>query len=52
MQRTHEDDFVGHVLGLGGNWMVVNLPAIAEVDESWSYETFLGEHRRLRKVFS
>lgn len=51
MQRTHEDDFVGHVLGLGGGdgWTVVNLPAIAEADETWTYNTFLGEHTWIRK---
>src|SRR5690606_22495268 len=51
MQRTHEDDFVGHVTGLGGggDWTVVNLPAIAEADETWPYETFLGTHTWIRK---
>lgn len=44
MQRLHEDDFVGHALSLGGNWKVINLPAIAEADEEWRYETFVGEH--------
>lgn len=46
MQRTHEEDFAGHVLGLGGGdgWTVVNLPAIAECDETWTYSTFLGQH--------
>lgn len=34
MQRLHQDDLVGHVLSLGGDWEVVSLPAIAEVDES------------------
>jgi len=42
MQRLHEDDFVGHVLGLGGSWEILNLPAIAEADEAYPYETFLG----------
>lgn len=42
MQRLHEDDFVGHVLGLGGSWEVLNLPAIAEADETHAYETFMG----------
>jgi predicted phage terminase large subunit-like protein len=50
MQRTHEEDFVGHVLGLGGGgeWTVVNLPAVAEADETWTYETFLGTHTWFR----
>lgn len=42
MQRLHENDFVGHVLGLGADWEVLNLPAIAEADEAYAYETFLG----------
>ena len=42
MQRLHEDDFVGHVLGLGGDWEVLNLPALAEADEAYPYETFMG----------
>ena len=48
MQRLHEDDFVGHVLGLGGGWEVLNLPAIAEEDEAYRYRTFMGsfEYRR------
>lgn len=47
MQRLHEDDFVGHVLGLGGlEWDVLNLPAIAEEDEEHPYPTPAG-----RRVF-
>ena len=47
MQRLHEDDFVGHVLGLGGmQWDVLNLPAIAEEAEEHPYPTPFG-----RKVF-
>ncbi len=42
MQRLHEDDFVGHVLGLGGEWEVLNLPAVAEENEAYEYETFMG----------
>ena len=42
MQRLHEDDFVGHVLGLGGDWELLNLPAIAEEDEAYPYDTLLG----------
>jgi predicted phage terminase large subunit-like protein len=49
MQRLHEDDFCGHVLGLGGDWEVLNLPAIAEEDQAIPYATFLGPmvYRRL-----
>ena len=48
MQRLHEDDFVGHVLGLGGDWELLNLPAVAEQDETYRYRTFMGnfEYRR------
>ncbi len=42
MQRLHEDDFVSHVLGLGGGWQVLNLPAVAEQDEIHPYQTFMG----------
>ena len=42
MQRLHEDDFVGHVIGLGGDWEVLNLPAVAEADEALPYRTFMG----------
>lgn len=42
MQRLHEDDFVGHVLGLGGEWTVLNLPALAEADERIVFETPTG----------
>jgi predicted phage terminase large subunit-like protein len=43
MQRLHEDDFVGHVLGLGDDWEVLNLPAIADEDEAFPYRTFMGD---------
>ena len=33
MQRLHVDDLVGHLLEQGG-WTVLNLPAIAEVEEN------------------
>jgi len=38
MQRLHEDDLVGHVLGQEA-WEVVSFPAIAEVDEVHAIET-------------
>jgi predicted phage terminase large subunit-like protein len=44
MQRLHEDDFVGHVLGLGGDWEILNLPAIAEEDQVIPYKTIIGDH--------
>jgi predicted phage terminase large subunit-like protein len=33
MQRVHMDDLTGFVLSLSDEWEVLNLPAIAEVDE-------------------
>lgn len=48
MQRLHEDDFVGHALRLG-DWKLINLPAIAEKDEVWTYNTFLGRHKWRRR---
>jgi predicted phage terminase large subunit-like protein len=42
MQRVHDDDYVGHVLGLG-DWEILNLPAVAEADEAYPYRTFVGD---------
>jgi predicted phage terminase large subunit-like protein len=44
MQRLHEDDLVGHVLGLEP-WKVIRLPAIAEQDETYVVETPYGTRR-------
>jgi predicted phage terminase large subunit-like protein len=41
MQRLHEDDLVGHVLGQEP-WEVVRFPAIAEADEVHEIETIWG----------
>src|SRR5215469_11850700 len=41
MQRLHEDDLVGHVLGLE-RWEVLSFPAIAEQDEEHRIETIWG----------
>jgi predicted phage terminase large subunit-like protein len=41
MQRLHEDDLVGHVLGQEP-WEVLSFPAIAEADEVHWIETILG----------
>jgi predicted phage terminase large subunit-like protein len=49
MQRLHEDDFVGHVRGLGGEWEVVNLPAIAPEAEQYDFSTFLGDQVYYRR---
>src|SRR5580704_2622842 len=44
MQRLHEDDLVGHVLGLE-RWKVIRFPAIAEEDEIHVIETPYGTRR-------
>ena len=41
MQRLHEDDLVGHVLGQEP-WEVVRFPAIAEADEVHAIDTIWG----------
>jgi hypothetical protein len=48
MQRLHQDDLVGHVLEQG-NWDVLSLPAIAEVDETHVIETPYGRRLFVRK---
>jgi hypothetical protein len=49
MQRLHEDDLVGHVLGLEP-WTVIRLPVIAEEDETYVIETLYGtRHIRRRE---
>ena len=40
MQRLHEDDLVGHVLGQE-QWEILSFPAIAEKDEEHRIETIL-----------
>jgi predicted phage terminase large subunit-like protein len=49
MQRLHQDDLVGHVLEYDGNWKVLSLPAIAQEDENYVYETPFG--RRVLERF-
>jgi len=49
MQRLHEDDLVGHVLGLEP-WKVVRFPAIAEEDESYVIETPYRTHPFRRRA--
>jgi len=48
MQRLHQDDLVGHVLGQEP-WEVVNFPAIAEEDYSFQVESPLGSRTVYRK---
>ena len=49
MQRLHLDDLVGHVVEQGG-WEVVSLPAIAEQEETYVYESAIGRQRVVRQV--
>ena len=44
MQRLHEDDLVGHLLGMEP-WKVIRFPAIAEEDETHVIETSYGTRR-------
>jgi predicted phage terminase large subunit-like protein len=44
MQRLHQDDLVGHVLGQG-DWEVLLFPAIAEHDEVHIIDSPLGQRR-------
>jgi predicted phage terminase large subunit-like protein len=47
MQRLHEDDLVGHVLGQE-QWEILSFPAIAEKDEEHRIETILEPRRFIR----
>ena len=47
MQRLHMDDLVGHVLEKE-HWDVVSLPAIAEEEETWQYNTLRGTQSHVR----
>ena len=49
MQRLHEDDLVGHVLGMEP-WQVVRFPAIAEENEVHEIETPYGRRRFTRRA--
>jgi predicted phage terminase large subunit-like protein len=49
MQRLHEDDLVGHVLGLEP-WKVIRFPAIAEEDETHVIQTPYGIRRFERRA--
>jgi predicted phage terminase large subunit-like protein len=49
MQRLHEDDLVGHVLGQE-EWEVLSFPAIAEQDESFVIDTPYGRRRFTRSA--
>ena len=49
MQRLHLDDLVGHLIEEGG-WTHLNLPAIAEIDESIPLGGARVHHRRIGDV--
>ena len=49
MQRLHQDDLVGHVLDQA-DWSLLSLPAIAEVEEHFVFNTIFGEQKIIRKV--
>jgi hypothetical protein len=49
MQRLHEDDLVGHVLGQEP-WEVLSFPAIAEADEVHQIETIWGPQCFTRRL--
>jgi len=48
MQRLHQDDLVGHVRAQG-DWHVVDLPAIAEQEETHEIASIFGTHYFHRK---
>jgi predicted phage terminase large subunit-like protein len=50
MQRLHEDDLVGHVLGLGEPWTVIRFPAVADQDEIHTIRTPYGIRRFHRRA--
>lgn len=52
MQRLHLHDLVGHVLAKGGDWHVLNLPAIAEEETTHTFQTWLGPQMVTREVGS
>jgi len=49
MQRLHEDDLVGHVLGLEP-WKVIRFPSIAEENETHVIDTPYGTRRFKRRT--
>jgi hypothetical protein len=49
MQRLHEDDLVGHVLGKEP-WTVIRFPAIAEEDETHVIPALYGTRQFRRRA--
>jgi predicted phage terminase large subunit-like protein len=52
MQRVHVDDLSGFVLSLSDDWTVLNLPAIAEIDEDIPLSATEIHHRKAGDVLS
>jgi predicted phage terminase large subunit-like protein len=49
-QRLHEDDLVGHILGMNEPWKLIRFPAIAEEDETHIIQTPYGIERVERRI--
>lgn len=49
MQRLHLDDVVGHVQA-HGEWEVLSLPAIAEAEQTYEFETIFGPRKVKRRI--
>ena len=41
---------MSHVLGLGGQWEIINLPAVAEEDQEIAFSTVFGDHLYARRL--
>ena len=50
MQRVHDEDLVGHVFEQGGDWTVLELPAIAEEDEEIEVADGVFHFRRVGEL--
>ena len=49
-QRLHEEDLVGHILGMNEPWKLIRFPAIAEEDETHIIQTPYGIERVERRI--
>lgn len=49
MQRTHQNDFAGHLQEVDPDFELIKMPVSAEEKELWHYETFLGEKKVFRR---
>lgn len=52
MQRCHVDDLAGFVMSQSDDWTVLNLPAIAEIDEDIRLSPTEVHHRKAGNVLS